>query len=142
MKNKQANEQVFIEESFNKVVKRCKHSIETGIGISNVLVILNKDFSVKFEYVQDKDVKQIRNMVANYDMIGYVYAVDCVGVNKHTNKQRRVISIGFCKSDIYKRIDIEYNNKKIIGKTIIEQRTPDDVDVLDIWGSYKEINII
>ena len=142
MKNKEANERLFIEESFNKLVNRCEDSIKTGIGISNVLVILNKDFSVKIEHIQDKNVKEIRNIVADYDMIGYLYAVDCVGVNRHTHKQRQIISIGFCKSNIYKSIDIEYKDKKIINRTIKEQRTKDEVDVLDIWGSHNEMTII
>jgi hypothetical protein len=143
MKNKQ-NEKDFIEESFLKVIKTSENCIKNGVRVSNVLVILKKDFTAEFIDVFDKGVKEIRNLLPTYDMLCYIYAIECEKINRHTGSRKRQYSIAICKSDFYKRMDIEFDfeDKKIISKKITDRRKDKDyVDVLDLWGNFETITI-
>jgi len=135
-------EKEFIEKNFSKAVGIAKTCIQKGIDVSNVLIILKRDFSTEYKDIGDKDVKEIRDLLPNLDMLCYIYILLCKATNKYTKKQRIIVSIGVCKSDFYKRIDIEFKDKKIIDEKVIKERNKkEEVDVLDLWGNFETITI-
>jgi DNA-directed RNA polymerase subunit F len=127
----------FMKESFMKAIKVTEESIKKFNQISNTLIILKKDFSVELIDVCDKDGREIRNILANYNMIGYIYTVECDCINKITKKKRRVVLVGMCQSNHHERITIEFKDNKIIDRTAIKERNENNIDILDLWGNFE-----
>jgi hypothetical protein len=136
-KQKINKQKEFIEKSFSKIVKTTKDCIKNGKIVFNTLAILKKDYSVEFMNICDKGVKEIReDILPNFNMLCYIYVVESIATNVHTGKKRKIVSIGVCKSDFYKSIDIEFRDNKIVSEVTLSRKDK-TIDVLDLWGKFE-----
>lgn len=125
----------FIEKNFKESIRLAGKYLKEKGHIANSIILLKLDYTNEILDIKNLDVHQIRKILHNKKMIGYIYMVNGRATNFYNGAVRDIAYIGLCTPKIYKRVNLEHCGKNIIKKELFENRK--HKDFLDLFGNYE-----